>query len=347
MTNVDVKRYDRVFNRFTNSKEINEGIMLIENTNGDYSFDKEYGGMSLDSPFIMASITKLFTTTCILILLEHKKLSLDDKVSKYIDEKLLNGIHIYKGKDYSLELTISDLLFQISGLPDVYLEGKASVKNRVIQEDFYITFSDMLGMVKDLKPHFEPRQKGKAYYADINFDILGEIIKIVSGLTLSEAYRNYIFEPLDLSYTYLPENENDRIPQLYYKNQAIHRPKMVISSAASGGCISTAHELMIFTKAFFGGKLFNENIFIRLSNYNKLQTSMGPICYGGGYMQLPLDGIINLFLGKGELIGHTGSTGSFAFYYPVKDLFFVGNINQMSNPAIPFRLSMQLAMASK
>lgn len=74
---------------------------------------------------------------------------------------------------------------------------------------------------------------------------------------------------------------------------------------------------------------------------------MGPICYGGGYMQLPLDGIINLFLGKGELIGHTGSTGSFAFYYPVKDLFFVGNINQMSNPAIPFRLSMQLAMASK
>ena len=40
MTNVDVKRYDRLFNRFTNSKEINEGIMLIENTNGDYSFDK-------------------------------------------------------------------------------------------------------------------------------------------------------------------------------------------------------------------------------------------------------------------------------------------------------------------
>ena len=89
MTNVDVKRYDRVFNRFTNSKEINEGIMLIENTNGDYSFDKEYGGMSLDSPFIMASITKLFTTTCILILLEHKKLSLDDKVSKYIDDCVL------------------------------------------------------------------------------------------------------------------------------------------------------------------------------------------------------------------------------------------------------------------
>lgn len=72
----------------------------------------------------MASITKLFTTTCILILLEQGKLSLNNKISEYFDENIIKGIHIYNGKDYSFELTISDLLFQTSGLPDVYLEGK-------------------------------------------------------------------------------------------------------------------------------------------------------------------------------------------------------------------------------
>ena len=152
----------------------------------------------------MASITNLFTTTSILTLLEQQELSLDDKIIKFFDPNTLNGIHIYKGVDYSSELTISNLLFQTSGLPDVYLEGKDCMKNRIIEEDFFITFSNTINMVKDLKPHFAPKEKEKSYYADINFDILGKIIEKVSGLTLSEAYKNYIFEPLGLSNTYLP-----------------------------------------------------------------------------------------------------------------------------------------------
>ena len=347
MVNIETERFEKIFNKFTNSKKINEGILLIEGTNGEFSFYRGYGGKEINSPLLMASITKLFTTTCILILLEQEKLDLSDKISKYFDKCVLSGIHVYNGRDYSLELTISDLLFQTSGLPDVYLEGKVSVKNKVIQDDFYITFSDMIDMVKHLKPHFEASKKGKAYYADINFDILGEIIVKVSGFKLSQAYKKYIFEPLGLSNTYLPQNENDEIPQIYYMNQVIHRPKLVISCGASGGCITNAHELMIFIKAFFGGKLFNKSIFNSLSIYNKLQSSMGPIYYGGGYMQIPLNGVNNLFMGKGELVGHSGSTGSFAFYYPMRDLFFVGDLNQMANPSLPIRISMQLAMAVK
>lgn len=104
---------------------------------------------------------------------------------------------------------------------------------------------------------------------------------------------------------------------------------------------------MIFTKAFFGGKLVNKDNFNSLSSYNKLQAPMGPVYYGGGYMQIPLGGIINLFMGEGELLGHSGSTGSFAFYYPIKDLYIVGDINQMSNAALPIRLIIKLAMAAK
>lgn len=118
-----------------------------------------------------------------------------------------------------------------------------------------------------------------------------------------------------------------------------------MSSRASGGCITTAYDLMIFIKSFFGGKLFSKTAFDKLSIYNKLQVSKGPIYYGGGYMKIPLDGLNTLFMGKGELIGHSGSTGSLAFYYPDKDLFFVGDVNQMANPALPIRLVMRLAMS--
>lgn len=344
---MDNKKYEKVFNKFTHSKRVHEGILLIESANGDFSFCKGYGGKEVDSPVLMASITKLFTAACILILQEQGKLSLNDRITEYIDSNTLNGIHVYRGRDYSFELTLSDLLFQRSGLPDVFEEGKDSIKKRAIKEDFHYNFSDMITLVKKLKPHFEPGRKGKAYYADINFDLLGEIIEKVSGLSLSKAYKEYIFNPLGLANTYLPENENEGIPSAYYRDQPILRPKLIMSSGASGGCISTASELMIFIKAFFGGRLFNKSIFNSLSSYNKLQISMGPVYYGGGYMQIPLNGLVSLFMGKGELIGHSGSTGSFAFYYPAKELFFVGDVNQMADASLPIRLSMQLALVSK
>ncbi len=104
---------------------------------------------------------------------------------------------------------------------------------------------------------------------------------------------------------------------------------------------------MIFLKAFFGGGLFNISIFDELPFYNKPQASMGPIYYGSGYMRIPLSGLTTLFMGKGELKGHSGSTGSFAFYYPLKDLFIIGDLNQMMNAALPIRLSMQIAMMVK
>lgn len=338
-------KYKKIFDKFTKSTLIHEAVLLIENSNGDFSYSQEYGNKMTDSPFLMASITKLFTTTCILILLENGKLSLSEKISKFLDDDEIKGLHIFNGKEYSYDLTIYDLLFQVSGLPDLYEEGKSCLKNQLINKDCFLSFNEMIDINKKLKPHFIPQSAHMAYYSDINFYILGEVIQRTSGLPLHEVYKKFIFEPLNLVNTYLPKNDTDFVPGVYYKDVVLHRPLFLKSSSASGGCITTAVELMKFVIAFFLGSLFNKNIFNMLSKYSKLQLSMGPIYYGGGYMQIPLSGLYTMFMGKGELLGHSGSTGSFAFYYPNKDLYFVGDVNQMSNPELPIRLVMQLAMA--
>jgi D-alanyl-D-alanine carboxypeptidase len=342
-----LQKLDKIFYKAIASNQIHEAVLYVENTNGDFSWTKGYGGKDIDSPLLMASITKLFTTTCILVLQEQGKLSLDEKITKYFSNSVLDGLHLYQGNDYSFDLTVSDLLFQISGLPDAYEEGKNSAKNRVINEDFGYTFNEIVVMIKRLNPHFKPRTEKRAYYADINFDMLGEILERIMNWPLNKIYRYFIFEPLGLENTYLPESQNDFVPNIYYKDKAIHRPKFAMSSRASGGCITTAREMMIFLKAFFGGDLFNISIFDELSTYNKLQASMWPVCYGSGYMRIPLSGLTTLFMGKGELKGHSGSTGSFAFYYPLKDLFIIGDLNKMGNAALPIRLSMRIAMMVK
>lgn len=62
------QKFDNVFERITKNNQIHEAILLVENTNEDFSYSKGYGGKSIDTPFLMASITKLLTTTCIFIL---------------------------------------------------------------------------------------------------------------------------------------------------------------------------------------------------------------------------------------------------------------------------------------
>ena len=112
----------KIFYRTTRSKLIHEAILLVENANGDISLDFGYGGKAVDSPLYTASIGKLFTTTCILMLENENKLSFNDTLDTYFDNEILNGLHVFKGIDYSKKLTISNLIFQTSGIPDWFEE---------------------------------------------------------------------------------------------------------------------------------------------------------------------------------------------------------------------------------
>lgn len=84
---------------------------------------------------------------------------------------------------------------------------------------------------------------------------------------------------------------------------------------------------MIFLKDFYSGTLLSKQLLLFESN--KLQIEMIPIQYASGFMRIPLGQIMTLFGGEGELVGHSSSTASLAFYCPQKDLYIVGDFNQL------------------
>jgi len=49
---------DKVFDRMTRHKHIHEAVVLVENGAGDFSYDQSYGGKDIDTPLLIASITK-------------------------------------------------------------------------------------------------------------------------------------------------------------------------------------------------------------------------------------------------------------------------------------------------
>ena len=120
-----------------NDKSVRNCVLSVMKDDGLFSWSGAAGiasqdgqvPMSKDTPIYIASITKLYTATAIMRLYEKGVLSLDDPMSRYLPEDLIQGIHVYKGKDYSHEITIKELLSHTSGIADYYTEKPKKGKN--------------------------------------------------------------------------------------------------------------------------------------------------------------------------------------------------------------------------
>ncbi|WP_285397892.1 serine hydrolase domain-containing protein [Lysinibacillus sp. fls2-241-R2A-57] len=314
-------------------KNIRSVVLCVEKGNHSFSHVSSAGNMEDDTPYFLASVTKLYITAIILKLRMENRVDLDDKISQYLPEDTVSRIHILKDIDYSNEITIKHLMSNTSGIPDYFTSDV--FLELVDGKDQLWPFEKTVQSVKKMKPKFKPGQKGKVHYSDTNYQLLGEIIKTITGQSIHEVFRQYIFDALNLQHSYVYEDVNDEKPlPLTYKSKQLLIPQYMSSIPAEGGIVSTAQESMIFLKAFINGQLFPKNDLNELmSNWNFLLLP-GQFYYGVGIVKQP----ISLVSFKNGLIGHWGQSGAFAFYYPQKDLYFTGTVNQIIGHSVAARL---------
>ncbi|MBS3768459.1 MAG: beta-lactamase family protein, partial [Candidatus Cloacimonetes bacterium] len=147
----------------------------------------------------LASVGKLFTATLISMLHDKALLSFDDKIVKYLDQDLMHGLHVYKGKDYSGDISIKHLLKQTSGLNDVFFPLFKKMMNDPKLE---MTVKEALEWGKtNLKPVAKPGQKH--FYTDTNYYLLGLIIENITKKPFHEAMHEMILEPLKMDNAYI------------------------------------------------------------------------------------------------------------------------------------------------
>jgi CubicO group peptidase (beta-lactamase class C family) len=168
--------------------------------------DPEYEtAMTADTPYAIASITKMYTAAAILTLHERGLVDLDETITAYLPGNLLAGIHVYRGTDHRDRIKVYQLVNQTSGLPDYFLDkprGGRSVYQELAQgHDRALDLSQVLAIVRNLRPKFPPGER--AAYADTNYRLLGAIIEAVTGTSLADAFQEMIFAPLDLKHTHL------------------------------------------------------------------------------------------------------------------------------------------------
>jgi D-alanyl-D-alanine carboxypeptidase len=228
---------------------------------------------SPDTHFRIASNTKTMTAAVTMQLAQESKLSLDDRVSKYLPG-VPNGDNI----------TIAELLEMRSGL---YNYTNAPEVSASLDRDPTKVWSpaELLAIAFAHPPNFPP---GTAFeYSNTNYALLGLIIEKVDGKPLAQAMQDRLFGPLGLQNTILPANSVNTIPDPYshgylYGSSSValvgsppYSPEIQAAAragtllpkdytdvnhsfaTAAGGAISTAKDIATWIQALVAGRVLN------------------------------------------------------------------------------------------
>lgn len=352
-------------------KQVGHAVMAVES--GDRAlrwtaaagFSTPLGDpMLADTPFFIASVDKMYIAAATLRLCERGKIHLEERISAYLPSSLVEGLHRLGGVDYSNQLTVHHLLSHTSGLAD-YLEdrpkGGRSLLERLIEEgDMDWTVDEMAAIVReDLTPHFPPQdlaaKRQKARYCDTNFMLLIAILEAVTGQSQKEAFTEMLFRPLGLQSTFFDdpaEAPGQALPAaaLWFGARPLDLP---MAMRALRSIYSSAGDLLTFLRALVGGKVFDDpavfglmtrrwNRFAFPLDQAALRAPGWPIEYGLGMMRFRLPRFFTPLAPIPEVIGHTGSTGSWLFYCPSLDLYLCGTVDQGTAGALPYRLTPRL-----
>lgn len=227
------------------------GTVLIAKT-GNPVFVKAFGMASkekrlanrIDTKFNLGSINKIFTMVAIGMLADEGKLSLDDKLGKFLPD--------YPNRDAREKVTVRHLLTMTSGIGDFFgAEYDAMPKPKLRNiADFIPLFSH--------KPLlFEPGNGRR--YSNGGYVLLGAIIEKASGQSYYDFVRNRIFVPIGMRNTesYFSDAATPNLAMGYTreidaKKWSPNTTTRPARGSSAGGGYSTAQDMLKFANAIEG-----------------------------------------------------------------------------------------------
>lgn len=316
---------------------VRDGMVLHRKAYGQRSIEPAREPMTLDTIFDAASLTKIVATTPALMkLYEQGRIRMEDPVTKYLPE--------FQGG--TSDITVRDLMTHFSGLrPDLDVTPAWSGYDTGIQ--------------KALNDKPTAARGERFIYSDINFQLLGEIVRRVSGKPLDQFAREEIYTPLGMRETVFrpPASLAARIAPTEFDAASgsilrgvVHDPTARYMGGVAGhaGLFTTAADLMRYAEMLLNGGV------IQAATIRKFTSPATPpgqsILYGLGFdIDSPYSSP------RGELFtigsyGHTGFTGTSLWIDPASKSYWIlltNRVHPRGGPNIaPVRRRLATVIAS-
>ena len=284
--------------------------------------------MTVDTIFDVASLTKpVATATSVMILVERGRIALTDPVVKYIPEFAPEGGNREK-------ITVEQLLTHRAGLaPDDPIELYAGTPAEIFARKF--------------RQPLESPPGTRFRYSDVGYEVLGELVHRVSGMTLDEFSEREIFRPLrmkDTRFFPLSRREKKGIGALtrppmsriapterrddHWMRGEVHDPRAYAVGGVAGhaGLFSTADDLSRWCRMILGGGRLDSS---RILSPLGVEAMTRPRFFGDGDLRaLGFDVATAYSRNRGDLFppgsfGHTGFTGTSVWIDPSSGVYVV------------------------
>jgi len=252
LTAAQVRQIDQIAKAALAKQHIS-GMEIGVGRNGTVLYAHGYGlrdrahqlPVTATTVFPIGSITKQFTSTAVMMLVERGKVNLDAHVSQYLP----NAPH-------GSEITVRQLLNQTSGLPD-YLEDKALLAS--IMGGTYTSRSvpSLVALVGNKPLKFKPGTKYQ--YSNTNYALAGMIVSKLSGMPYAQVLQHAIFTPQHMNSTQYLQTSVPTGPDVsrgynYAKGKFTLIPRFGMDwGNAAGAIASNAADLIDWDHAYFSG----------------------------------------------------------------------------------------------
>ncbi|MEP6806394.1 MAG: serine hydrolase [Flavobacterium sp.] len=297
---------DRYFSALAENKQFNGNVLISEN--GKVIYRKSFGyadfsakrNNTSNSSFPIASITKTFTSTAILQLIEKGKLKLDDPAAKYLSDFPFKEVTIKQLLSHTAGLPIYDSLFFpiIAKRPDAVFTNKDLIPAMISQK---------LPLIFKSGDDFS--------YNNVNYNILALIIEKISGLSYGAYLQKNIFGPAAMKDTSLSKffkrvdkNLSKRYVVKYPYSEELQKAETVeefkiaehFDFQGHGDLISTCEDLLKYDAALYNGKLLKDS---------SLKLAYTPVLLTNGndnIQRYALGWITREDTSMGEIVKHDG-----------------------------------------
>ncbi|MDC3131483.1 beta-lactamase family protein [Pelagibacteraceae bacterium] len=294
------------------SKNYFQGIQWsIQKNNSNYNGKVGYMDLDKKDPirndtiYRIWSMTKPIIAFATMILLEKKKISLDDQIEKYLPEaKKLKVLKIINNQinleNLKRSITIKDLLLHTAGFSYNFLNdpiGQEYEKEKIFHSE-QLLLKDEVSKILSLPLLFQP---GEKWNYSVSIDILAHIIEVITNQSIFNFLDQNIFKPLKMNDTFFFVDKNNRnrimtsyefvqksntLNKVLYKPQSINNygyPNGNIQYARGGhGLFTTIDNYMKFAQMLLTGKNVNNDIllsenYLKLINKNYLDYNLFPL----------------------------------------------------------------------
>jgi len=295
-----------------------QGKVVWRRAYGNRALEPQIENMTPDTIFDLASLTKVVATaTSVMVLIERGQVRLGDPVARYIPEFADMG---------KRNVTVEQLLTHRSGfVPDNDIKDYEQGPAKAFENIWH------------LAPTSEPGSR--FVYSDVNYIVLAELIRRVSGKPLDEFAAENVFRPLGMKDTTFkpsprlqpriaPTEERDG----HSIRGEVHDPRAFLLGGVAGhaGLFSTADDLAIYCQMILGlGQYRGARVLSPLGVMRMTEArASGGNASDGNARGLGWDVMTGYSSNRGDLFplgsfGHTGFTGTSIWLDPASETFVV------------------------